>query len=69
MVIFGRIRGPVGGVIFGKRGPAVPSPLRNKEAGRVKANINFIKVIIGLNKVKEEVKAFREVMFFFTWSL
>ena len=69
MVIFGRIRGPVDGVISGGRGPVIPSLLRNKEAGRVKANTGLIKIIIGLNKVKEEVKALREVISFFTRNL
>ena len=65
MVIFRRIRGPVGGVMFGGRGPVVPSPLRNKEAGGAKVNTGLIKIVISLNKVKEEVKTFWEVMFFF----
>ena len=69
MVIFRRIRGPVGGVISGGRGPVIPSPLRDKEAGGVKANTGLIKIIISLNKVKEKVKALREVIFFFTWNL
>ena len=50
----------------GGKGPAIPSPLQNKEAGRVKVNISFIKIITGLNKVREEVKAFREIISFFT---
>ena len=69
MVIFGRTRGPVGGVVFGGRGPVVPSLLRNKEAGGVKINTGLFKIVIGLNKVKEEVKAFREIIFFFIRSL
>ena len=68
MVIFRRTQGPVGGIIFGWKGPVIPSLLRDKEAGGVKANINLIKIIINLNKVKEEVKAFREIISFFTWN-
>ena len=37
--------------------------------GRVKVNTDLIKIVIGFNKVKEKVKALREVMSFFTWSL
>ena len=69
MVIFGRIRGPVGGAVSGGRGPAVPFPLRDREVGGAKANINLIKVVIGLNKVREEIKALREIISFFTRSL
>ena len=65
MVIFRRTRGPVGGVISGGRSPAVPSLLRDREAGGAKVNTGLIKVIIGLNKVKEEVKTLREIIFFF----
>ena len=56
----------MGGVISGGRSPVIPFLLRDREAGRVKVNINLIKIIISLNKVKEEVKAFWKVMFFFT---
>ena len=59
----------MGGIISGGKGPAVPSPLQNKEAGGVKANINLFKIIIGLNKVKKKVKTLWEVIFFFTRSL
>ena len=59
----------MGGVIFGRKGSAVLSPLRNKEAGKVKANTGLIKIVINLNKVKEEIKALREIIFFFTWNL
>ena len=69
MVIFKRTRGPVGGVISGGKGPAVLFLLRNKETGGVKANTGLTKVVINLNKVKEEVKTFREIISFFTWSL
>ena len=57
MVIFKQTQGPVGGIIFGGRNPAVPFPLQNKEVGRVKINTGLIKIVIGLNKVKEEIKA------------
>ena len=55
----------MGGVIFGGKDPVIPFLLRNKEAGGVKVNISLIKVIINLNKVREEVKTFREIIFFF----
>ena len=69
MVIFGRTQGPVGGIISGGRNPVILSLLRDKEAGGVKANINFIKIVINLNKVKEEIKTLQEVISFFTQSL
>ena len=50
----------------GGKGPIILSLLRNKEAGGAKAIISLIKIITGLNKVKEEVKTFWEIMFFFT---
>ena len=56
MAVFRRTRGPVGGVISGGKNPAVPFLLRDKEAGRVKINTGLIKIIAGLNKVKEEIK-------------
>ena len=56
----------MGGVISGKNNPVILSPLRNKEAGRVKVNTNLIKIIINLNKIKEKVKTLREIQFFFT---
>ena len=40
----------------GGRGLVIPFPLRNKEVGGVKVNIGLIKIIAGLNKVREEVK-------------
>ena len=55
----------MGGIISGGKSPVIPFLLRNKEAGGVKVNTGFIKIIIGLNKMKEEVKALQEVMFFF----
>ena len=69
MVVFGRTRGPVGGVMSGGKDPAVPFSLRDKEADGAKANTGLVKIVIGLNKVKKKVKTFREVIFFFTWSL
>ena len=59
----------MGGVISGERGSAVPSLLQNREVGRAKANTSLIKIIIGLNKVKEEIKTLWEVIFFFTRNL
>ena len=56
MVIFKRIQRPVGGIIFGGKGPVVLFLLRNKEAGKVKVNTGLIKIIINLNKVKKKVK-------------
>ena len=56
MVVFGRIRGPMGSVISGGKSPVIPSLLRDREAGGVKVNINLIKIIVNLNKVKEEIK-------------
>ena len=61
MAIFGRTREPEGGAISGGRGPAIPSPSRDKEAGG--AN-----VITGLTKVKEEVRALREAVSALTQS-
>ena len=52
----------------GGKGPAVPFLLQNKEAGKVKINTGLIKIIAGLNKVREEIKTFREVIFFFIWN-
>ena len=69
MVIFGRIRGPVGNVVSGRRGLVILSLLRDKEVGGVKVNTGFIKVVIGLNKIREEVKTLREVISFFIWNL
>ena len=37
--------------------------------GGVEVNINLIKIVINLNKVREEIKAFREVVFFFIRNL
>ena len=69
MVVFGQTRGPMGGVMSSGRNPAVTSLLQNKETGRVKVNINLIKIIVGLNKVREEIKTLREIMRIFTRNL
>ena len=69
MVIFKRTRGPVGGIVSGGKGLVIPFLLRNKEAGGIKVNTGLIKIVINLNKVREEVKTLREVIFFFTRSL
>ena len=52
----------------GGRGLVIPSLSRNKEAGRVKVIISFIRIIISLIKVKEEVKTVWEIMSVFTRS-
>ena len=49
----------------GGKGPVIPFLLRNKKAGGAEINISLIKIIAGLNKVKEKVKAFQKVIFFF----
>ena len=59
----------MGNAISGGKGPVIPSPLRDREAGRVKVNTGLIKVIAGLNKVREKVKTLREVMRVFTRNL
>ena len=69
MVIFRRTRGPVGGIMFGGRNPVVLFLLRDREAGGVKVNTGFIKIVTGLNKVKEEIKIFRKVICFFIRNL
>ena len=48
----------------GGKGPAIPFLLQNREAGRIKTNTSLIKIITGLNKVKEKIKTFREIIFF-----
>ena len=68
MVIFGRTRGPIGGAVFGEKGPVIPFLLRDREAGKVEINTGLIKVIVGLNKVREEVKTLWEIISFFTRS-
>ena len=40
----------------GKKSPVVSFLSRDKEAGRVKIIISLIKIIISLNKVREEIK-------------
>ena len=66
MVIFKRTRGLVGGIVSGGKGLIIPSPLQNREAGKVKANTGLVKIIINLNKIKEEIKTLQEVISFFT---
>ena len=55
----------MGGIISGGKGPAIPSLLRDKEAGKVKVNTGLIKIITGLNKVREKVKTLWEIILFF----
>ena len=65
MVIFRRTQGLEGGVISGGKGPVILSPSRNREASKVKIIINLIKLIINLNKVKEKIKSFQEIISIF----
>ena len=58
----------MGGVISSGKNPIIPFLLQNKKAGKVKVNTGFIKIVIGLNKVREKIKTLREVISFFTWS-
>ena len=53
----------------GRKGPVIPSLLQNKEAGGAKANTGLIKIIINLNKVKEKIKTFWEIISFFIRNL
>ena len=53
----------------GGRNPVIPFLLRNKKAGGVKVNTGLIKIVTSLNKIREKVKALREVVFFFIRSL
>ena len=69
MIIFGRTRGPVGGIISGEKNPTVPFLLQNREAGGVKVNTGLIKIVIGFNKIKEKIKTLREIISFFTRNL
>ena len=55
----------MGGIVSGGKGPVIPFLLQDREAGRIKININLVKIVINLNKVKEEVKTFREIISFF----
>ena len=59
----------MGGIISGGKNPVILFLLSNKEVGGVKINTGLIKIVIGFNKVREEVKTFREVISFFTRSL
>ena len=56
IVIFRQTRGPISGAISGGEGPAIPFLLRDKETGKVKININLIKIISNLNKLKRRLK-------------
>ena len=55
----------MGNIIFGGKNPVIPSLLRNREAGGVKINTGLIKIVASLNKIKEEIKALREIISFF----
>ena len=59
----------MGGIISGGKGPLILFPLQNREAGKVKVNIGLIKIVASLNKVREEIKDFREVIRVFTQNL
>ena len=52
----------MGGAISGRKGPVVPSLLQNKKVGGAKVHTGFIKIITGLNKIKEKVKALRKAI-------
>ena len=56
MVIFKRTQGPVGGIIFGEKGPTIPSLLQNKKVGVAKINTNLTKIITSLNKDQKKIK-------------
>ena len=62
MVIFRRTRGPEDGTVSDGKGPVIPFPSQDREAGGAK-------VFITLNKVREEVRALREVVRAFTRNL
>ena len=47
----------MGGTISGGKGPVIPFLLQNREISKVKINTGLIKIIVSLNKVREEVKA------------
>ena len=42
----------------GGKSPVILSLLQNKEAGKIKANINLFKIIINFNKVRKKIKTF-----------
>ena len=46
----------MGGIISGEKGPIILSLLQNKKTGKIKININLIKIIAGLNEVKKKLK-------------
>ena len=64
MVIFRRTQRPAGGVISGRKGLAIPFLSQDKEAGGIKVITSLIKIIINLNKVREEVKTLWEIISF-----
>ena len=47
----------------------IPFLLRDKEAGGVKVNTGLVKIVIGLNKVKEKIKTLWKIISFFTRNL
>ena len=59
----------MGNIISNGKGPTIPSPLQNKKAGKIKANISLTKIITNLNKVKEKIKTLQEIISFFTRNL
>ena len=56
----------MGGIIFGGKNPIIPFLLRDRETGGIKANTGLIKIVIGLNKVREKIKTLREAISFLT---
>ena len=59
----------MGNVISCRKNPVILSLLQNKEVGKVKINTGLIKIIAGLNKVKEEVKTLQKVIRILTRNL
>ena len=66
MVIFRQTQGPVDSIISGGKGPVIPFLLQDRETGKVKVNTGLIRIITGLNKIKNEIKTFQEIISFFT---
>ena len=56
MVIFKQTQGPVGGVMSGGKGPVIPFPSQDSEVCRIKVITYLIKIVINLNKAREEAK-------------
>ena len=50
----------------GGKGPVIPSPSRNKEAGKAKVIIYLLKLLLALIWLKKKIKTLREIIFFFT---